>query len=105
MVIAFDFDHTITDIRLQRLAKKMIRERNEVWIVTMRKENDFNKKIVKPVLDKIGLPEMRVIYCDEKPKRDFLAGINADVYVDNISTEFSQIINHTNTVPLLFSGY
>lgn len=103
MVVAFDFDGVLDDKRMQRLALKMIRDRSEVWIVTMRKENDFNKKVLQPVLDKIGLTNYSVVYCNEQPKWQILAGINADIYIDNISDEFGIIKEHTNIVPLLWA--
>lgn len=103
MVVAFDFDHTLTDIRLQRVALKMKRERNEVWVVTMRRESEFNKKALKPVLNEIGLTEYSVIFCDDKPKWELLKAINADIYIDNISDEFEILKEHTNIVPLLWT--
>jgi hypothetical protein len=102
MVVAFDFDRTLDDVRLQRLAIKMNKERNEIWVVTMRKDNDFNRNFLKPVLSKVGLSVYSVIFCDEKPKWEYLRGINADIYIDNISDEFETIRNHTNVIPLLW---
>lgn len=42
MVIAFDFDETLSDIRMQRFAKKCLREKNEVWVITARRSG-YNK--------------------------------------------------------------
>ena len=67
MVIAFDFDSTLSDDRIQMLAKKM-RTGNELWVVTARSDNDFNRGVLKPVLNKLGLTEYNVIFCNEKPK-------------------------------------
>ncbi len=102
MVIAFDFDGTIDDIRLQNLANKMKFEKNEVWVVTARRYTKYNADLIKPVLNKIGLTNYQVIYCDDKPKWELLQSINADIYIDNISSEFDIIKNHTNTIPLLW---
>ena len=102
MIYSFDFDGVLTDSRLQELAKKLRKENNEIYIVTMRSENDFNKKILQPVLNKIFLNHSSVIYCDGKPKTEMLQIINADIYIDNISDEFESIINYTNTIPLLW---
>lgn len=101
-VYAFDFDGTIDDIRLQKLAKKLFKEGNEVWIVTARSDNDFNRKLLSPTLLKIGLSFYNVIFCNEKPKFEMLQGINADIYIDNISDEFEKIKNYSNTIPLLW---
>ena len=100
--IAFDFDGCFDDIRIQVLAKKLVQEGNEIWIVTARKENQFSKDIVLNLAGKIGISEYRVIYANEKPKFDLLNAINADIYIDNISLEFEKIKNYSNTIPLLW---
>lgn len=102
MVVAFDFDGTIEDKRLQDFAIKLRRSDNEVWIVTMRSDNSFNNEKLKPVLNKLGLSKYNVMFCANKPKWEVLKDINADLYIDNISDEFEVIKNHTNTIPLLW---
>lgn len=77
MVIAFDFDETLSDIRMQRFAKKCLREKNEVWVITARRSG-YNKEVVE-VLNKIGLTEMNVIYTNNKPKIELIQSINADI--------------------------
>ena len=62
MVVAFDCDGVFDDARIQLLAKKMKCEGNEIWIVTARKENQFNKDIVLLLASKIGLSEYSIIY-------------------------------------------
>ena len=104
MVVAFDFDKTLSDVRLQELCKKLVRERNEVWVVTMRSDNDFNKAALKPVLDKVRLSVYNVIFCGNKPKFEMIKMLNADIYIDNISDEFQEISDHTKTIPLLWSS-
>lgn len=102
MVYAFDFDGTIDDSRVQDFAIKLRRQKNEVWIVTMRRDNKFNNDKLAPVLNKLGLTKHSVVFCDENPKWEYLVAINADVYIDNITDEFEVIKNHTNTIPLLW---
>lgn len=102
MVIALDYDKTAENERLHNLVKKMRKDNNEVWVVTMRKDNEFNRGKIKPVLDKMFLSFGNVIFCDEKPKEEMLQMINADIYIDNIIDEFQSILEHTNTVPLLW---
>ncbi|HEY8659885.1 MAG TPA: hypothetical protein VIM07_00850 [Chitinophagaceae bacterium] len=102
MIVCFDYDKTISDIRMQSLCKKFRKENNEVWVVTMRKDNDYNRNIMKPVMDKLFLSFSNVIFCNEKPKLEMIQMLNADIYIDNISDEFSDISNHTNTIPLLW---
>lgn len=102
MVYAFDFDKTLDDTMMQGLATKLRKQCNEIWVVTMRSDNEFNNKLIKPVLDKLGLSKYSVIFCNNKPKWEYLQGINADIYIDNITDEFEIIKNHTNTIPLLW---
>lgn len=102
MIVALDFDKTFDDVRLHGLIKKMRKENNEIWIVTMRKDNEFNRNKIKPFLDKMFLSFGNVIFCDEKPKEEMLQMINADIYIDNISNEFESIMMNTNVIPLLF---
>lgn len=102
MTIAFDFDGTLDDKRMQDFALKLKRSDIEIWIVTMRRDNEFNNNILKPVLNRLGLSKYNVVFCDEKPKWEFLKAINADLYIDNITDEFEIIKNHTNTIPLLW---
>lgn len=102
MVVAFDFDKTLDDKRMQDFALKLKRSDIEIWIVTMRRDNEFNNNILKPVLNRLGLSKHNVVFCDEKPKWEYLKSINADLYIDNITDEFEIIKNHTNTIPLLW---
>lgn len=103
MIVAFDFDRVMSEVIIQSLAKRLIKEGNEIWVVTMRKDNEFNNKIIDPILKKINLTKFNVIYCNDKPKIEMLEMINADIYIDNLSTEFDNILRGTNIVPLLFN--
>lgn len=105
MCIAFDFDGVLTEECILDLAKKLINEKVEIWIVTMRKDNDFNNKILMEVLKELGITNHRVIFCNNKPKVEMLEMINADIYIDNVNTEFENIVRHTNIIPLLYKNY
>lgn len=102
MIYAFDFDSTLTDELLQKFAAKLIKNGDDVWIATMRKDNDFNNHFIKPIIDKLGLSKYRIIFCNGKPKWEYLQGINADIYIDNITDEFEMLKNNTSVVPLLW---
>ncbi len=101
MVVAIDFDGVLDNESIQRLVRKL-RFGSEIWIVTMRSDNEFNNNILKPVLDKLGISRFNVIFSSNKPKWEYLKAINEDIYIDNIDTEFETIKNHTNTIPLLW---
>jgi len=102
MIYAFDYDKTLDNLMVQELVIKLRKQGNEIWVVTMRSDNEFNNNLMKPILAKLGLSKYSVIFCSDKPKWEYLQGINADVYIDNISDEFEILKNHTNVVPLLW---
>jgi len=102
MIYAFDYDGVLDNALIHDFVLKVRRQGNEVWVCTMRSDNEFNNKLMKSVLAKLGLSKHSVIFCNNKPKWEFLQGINADIYIDNITDEFEIIKNHTNTIPLLW---
>lgn len=102
MVVCFDFDGVLSDVRVQRLCKKCVESRCEIWVVTARSDNDFNRKILKPVLDKLFLSFSSVIFCNNKPKFEILESINADLYIDNENNELDEINEHTNIIALKY---
>ena len=104
MVVAFDFDGVFDSIKMQGLIKKLKAERNEIWVVTARSDNEYNKKIVEAFLGKLGISKSSVIYAGGKRKVDFIEAINADIYIDNITDELSDINDSTNTIAVLFKN-
>lgn len=100
MIVAFDFDDVLENYMIQQLVIKFKIIKSEVWIVTARSENDYNKNILKPVIDKVHVGFSNVIFCGNKSKVEMLKMLNADIYIDNITDEFEEIINNTNTIPL-----
>ena len=102
MVYAFDFDGTLDNESVIRFAKKLAIEGNELWVVTMRRDDEFNNKKIDPYLKKIGLSKYSVMFSGGKEKWQLLNIIGADVYIDNISDEFEIIKNHTGAIPLLW---
>lgn len=102
MIYAFDYDGVLDNVLIHDFVLKVRRQGNEIWVVTMRSDNEFNNKLMKPVLDKLGLSKHRVVFCSNKAKWEYLQGINADIYIDNITDEFEILKNHTNVVPLLW---
>lgn len=101
--IVFDFDKVLSEDIVQRFARKMINGGNDIWVCTARRGNDFNKQELAKSLKSAGITEHQVIYCNGKAKWEILKGINADIYIDNIEDEFSDIKSRTNCIPLLYS--
>ena len=101
MIFAIDFDGTLTDIKFQLKVKKLLNEKNDIWVITKRKKSDKNEELLM-VLNKINLPIFKVIFTERKPKYEFLKAINADFFIDNNDEEFAEINNFTNIVSLKF---
>ena len=91
MTVGFDYDQTLTEYKMQQLAKKFILAKCDVWIITSRREGDHNKDLFN-ILKKIGLPPQKVIFTDGESKVQFVAAINADLFFDNDQYE-CDIIN------------
>ena len=103
MVIAFDFDGVLSNLKMQQFARKCMRSGIDVWVVTARREGEHNQDLHK-VLLKIGLTLGKVIFTDSKEKIDYLKGINADLFIDDNSTEFNSIMDYTDTIPVWFTS-
>lgn len=102
MIIAFDFDGTLDNDKVQKLAIKFRSPENEIWVVTMRSDNKFNNDKMIPILNKLWISKHNVIFCNDKPKWEWIRDISADIYIDNVNDEFDIIKNYTNTTPLLW---
>jgi hypothetical protein len=101
MVYAIDFDGVLSDVRMQQVTKRLISERNEVWVITKRRKNEKNEDL-QLVLDKIKLPIFKVIFTERKAKSEFLKAINADFFIDNNDEEFAEINHFTSIIPLKY---
>ena len=97
MKISFDFDQTLSQPRIQKVAKKFIDAGNEVWITTAR-PNDiafpvpiWNRDLIK-VANKLGIPFKRVQYTAGQDKYLFLDGF--DLHFDNDKPTIELIDKH-----------
>lgn len=99
MVIAVDFDETLSEYKVQEFIGRMKRAGNDIWVVTKRRTGQHNKDLFK-IVDKLGISRLKVIYTDEKPKLEFLEIVNADLFIDNSFDEFSVINNNCKTLAL-----
>lgn len=99
MVICIDFDGVLDQYKVQQFAKKLVAEKNEVWVVTKRREGRHNEDLQR-VLQAIRLAPTAVVYTDGKDKAKVVMGLNADLYIDNETAEFYHINNHSNVLAL-----
>lgn len=76
--VSFDFDCTLSEIAVQKLAYTLIQNGIEVWVCTARAssedkmyDNWGNEDLFK-VTDSLKIPRNRIIFCDYEEKRPFL---------------------------------
>ena len=104
MVIAIDYDGTLSTKKVQAFAKKAIMERHDVWVVTKRREGVHNADMME-VLKSVRLPPQKVIYTDGRSKYEFVTALRPDIIIDNETDYYEDIQNHTSTLPLIFTNY
>lgn len=102
MVICFDFDGILSEERFHGIVKKFKEKKCEVWVVTARSDNKFNRDFMKPILDKLFVSFSNVVFCNDKTKIDTLETLNADLYFDNKNLELQDINSGTNTIAVLY---
>lgn len=100
MTIVLDFDGCLDNYKVQSFARKAIAEKNQVWVCTKRKDGDKYNADLRKVLDFIRLPESMVVYTNGKRKAEIVMALNADIFIDNETTEFDTINNYSNTLAL-----
>ncbi len=100
MKISFDFDSTLSTVRMQNLAKKFIADGHDVWITTSRDPSSLevlaktpwvkeqNEKLVE-IAKYVGIPEHKIVYTAHQIKWEFL--INFDMHFDDDQIEIEEI--------------
>jgi len=106
MKIGIDFDGTLTDTRMRKIARMLVHasylsgERmNDVWVVTARDQMD---DFMRNTLFDAHIPPDKVIFTYGDSKWDIIEKMGFDILIDNDNREISGVADHTNCVPLLF---
>ena len=102
MIIGVDYDDTLSDLKVAAFVKKAIKEKNEIWVITARGENDTLKDWILRELQKIGIHSSKVIFTNRRGKLEAIKALNLDLYIDNNSMEFYLINNQTNALAVQF---
>lgn len=98
MKVSFDFDSTIAEERMQKLAKLYIDNGHEVWITTTRPHvfpNGVkleNRDLFK-VANDLGIPKNRIQFTGGTDKYHYLKGF--DVHFDDDQIEIELIEENT----------
>lgn len=81
MRIGFDFDATLSTLRIQNVAKQFISDGHEVWVVTTRTSKPnltlgWDNKRLFSIVDELGISRDRVVFTEGEDKHIFLSGFN-----------------------------
>jgi len=89
--ISFDFDGTLSQKNIQKLAESKIKNGDDVYIITKRPRSEN----VLELASKLGIKEKNVIFTDHEPKWSFIKDLGIDVHYDNVNSEANEIENKT----------
>lgn len=82
MKISFDFDDTLTEDPIKRLAEALIGSGCDVWVVTSRMSNEPNIDLYLRC-DEIGLPHDKVLYTNGSFKKKTYLENGFDLHYDD----------------------
>jgi len=91
MKISFDFDSTLAEDRMQRVAKKLIQAGHEIWITTSRMDNKHGRpewnRDVRAVAKMLKIPDERIQMTNGADKWHYLKGFDMHFDDDQIEIE------------------
>lgn len=104
MIIAIDYDNTLTRHDVQAYVEKLIKNRHNVWILTARfdelhkhlhKENPTNEDLYE-VAARLGIPRHKIIFTNMRAKWEYLKDtFNVAVLLDDNANELWQVSTYT----------
>lgn len=83
MKISFDFDSTLTQGEIQRLARTYVEANHEVWIVTSRLSTPNWNFDLRVISKNLGIPPERVHYTEGDYKWQFLHENDFEFHFDD----------------------
>jgi len=98
--VSFDFDDTLSTKRGQTLAKRLITQGKDVYIITRRQESASAE--VYKVADELGIPKSKVYFTNGKMKWETIKRLGIDIHYDNNKDEIDLIDKNTNAVGIKF---
>jgi hypothetical protein len=87
--ISIDYDDTLSTQRGQRLAQDILRENNDLYVVTRRRSFEYGP--VFRVTDMLGIPRNKVIFTNGKLKWETLRRLGITKHIDNNPDEIAAI--------------
>jgi len=98
--VSFDFDDTLSTKRGQTLAKRLITQGKDVYIITRRQESASAG--VYKVADELGINHFKVHFTNGKMKWETVKRLGIDIHYDNNQKELDLIDKNTNAVGIKF---
>jgi hypothetical protein len=98
--VSIDFDDTLSTPRGQALAKRLISEGKDVYIITRRQSIMYNA--VYDIADKLGIPRSKVYFTNGRMKWDLIKKLNIGTHYDNNQNEIDLINQNTQTKGIKF---
>lgn len=100
MKISFDFDSTLSERRIQKLATKFINDGHDVWITTSRRKDPpdnigWDNVTVFKVAERLGIPTEKIQFTDGKDKFPHLTDF--DIHFDDDQIEIELIEENLET--------
>lgn len=88
--ISFDYDDTLTNPRIQQIARERIARGDDVYIVSARQ----NKLYMLPLAKKLGIPSDRVFATGSNNRKVYkIAALNIDTHYDNNKNVIDKLRN------------
>ena len=91
MKISFDFDSTLAEERMQKLAKKLMEEGHEIWITTSRMDSEHGRpewnRDLYAVANSLGIPKERIQMTNGADKWHHLKGFDIHYDDDRVEVE------------------
>ena len=100
MKVSIDYDDTLSTPRGKELAKRLIREGREVYIITRRNENMPGP--IYTVAKELGIPKDRVHFTNGFLKWKTIKRLGINTHYDNNSNEIQKIKENTNARAIKF---
>lgn len=97
ITISFDFDDTLSEIEVQKIARDLVKDKYNVIITTSRSESKDNSDL-EDVAGNIGISIVN--YTNYEDKHIHLKGREVDVHIDNDKVELFLLQQYTNIVPV-----
>lgn len=101
--MSIDFDDTLSTKRGQDMAKKLLSEGVDLYIVTRRQESQSGE--VYNVADEIGIPHNKVFFTNGKLKWEKLKELGIMAHIDNNPDEINAIKENAPDIEAIKFGY